>query len=123
MTLIKLRIEALNAQIKEYQERERREAMTQLPRGVSMSVPYTRKRKRLLAEITGEQMGLCSHDYRQHIAVCEEYDTEPTNFVIFAAEWLEVRAKVEETLGDEESNDDGGARNYNAMYYGKKGYE
>jgi len=38
-------------------------------------------------------MGLCSHDYRRHLAVCEEYDTEPTNFVVFAAEWLEVRAK------------------------------
>jgi hypothetical protein len=96
--------------------------MTQLPSGVTVSVPHTQKRKRLLAEITGEQMGLCSRDYRRHLAVCEEYDTEPTNFVIFAAEWLEVRAKVEKTPGDEELNYGGGARNYNAMYYGKKGY-
>jgi hypothetical protein len=103
-------------------KRERRETMTQLPSGVSMSVPHTQKRKRLLAEITGEQMGLCSRDYRQHLAVCEEYDTEPINFVIFAAEWLEVRAKVEKTPKGEGSNDDCGARNYNAMYYGKKGY-
>ena len=97
--------------------------MIHLPKGVSMSVPHTQKRKRLLAEITGEQMGLCSRDYRQHLAVCEEYDTEPTNFVIFAAEWLEVRAKVEKKPAGEESNDDCEARNYDAMYYGKKGYE
>jgi hypothetical protein len=103
-------------------KRGRSETMTQLSRGVSISAPHTRKRKRLLAEITGEQMGLCSRDYRRHLAVCEEYETEPTNFAIFAAEWLEVRAKVEKTPGDEESNDDGGTRNYNAMYYGKKGY-
>jgi hypothetical protein len=80
------------------------------------------KRKRLLAAITGEQMGLCSCDYRRHLVVCEEYDTEPTNFVIFAAEWLAVRAKVENTPGGEGVNDYRGARNYNAMYYGKTGY-
>ncbi|HEX5083236.1 MAG TPA: hypothetical protein VFY40_14415 [Blastocatellia bacterium] len=95
----------------------------QLPRGASKSALQTQNRKRLLAEITGEQMGLCSSDYRRHLAVCEEYDTEPTNFVIFAVEWLEVRAKAEKTPGGEGSNDDCGARNYNAMYYGKKGYE
>jgi len=97
--------------------------MIHLPKGASMSVPQTQKRKRLLAEITGEQMGLCSRDYRQHLAVCEEYDTEPTNFVIFAAEWLEVRAKVEKTPEGEGPNEDCQARNYDAMYYGKKGYE
>jgi hypothetical protein len=97
--------------------------MIQLPNGALISVPHTQKRKRLLGEITGEQMGLCSRDYRQHLAVCEEYDTEPTNFVIFAAEWLEVRAKVEKRPADEGSNDDCEARNYAAMYYGKKGYE
>src|SRR5262245_41380007 len=102
---------------------DRGRAMIDLPKVASLSVPQTQKRKRLLAEITGEQMGLCSRDYRQHIAVCEEYDTAPTNFVIFAAEWLEVRAKVEKTPVDEGSNDDCGARNYDAMYYGKKGYE
>jgi hypothetical protein len=101
-------------------ERDIRGTMMQLPSVASMSVPQ--KRKRLLAEITGEQMGLCSHDYRRHLAVCEEYDTEPTNFAIFAAEWLEVRAKVEKTPKGEGSNDDCGTRNYNAMYYGKKGY-
>jgi hypothetical protein len=68
--------------------------MMQLPRGASRSALQTQNRKRLLAEITGEQMGLCSRDYRQHLAVCEEYDTEPTNFAIFTVEWLEVRAKV-----------------------------
>jgi hypothetical protein len=97
--------------------------MIHLSEGASMSVPQTQKRKRLLAEITGEQMGLCSRDYRQHLAVCEEYDTEPTNFVIFAAEWLEVRAKVEKTLAGEWPTEDRQARNYDAMYYGKKGYE
>jgi hypothetical protein len=97
--------------------------MIHLPKGASMSVPHTQKRKRLLAEITGEQMGLCSRDYRQHLAVCEEYDTEPTNFVIFAAEWLEVRAKVEKTPEGEGPAEDRQARNYEAMYYGKKGYE
>jgi hypothetical protein len=97
--------------------------MIHLPNGASLSAPHTQKRKRLLAEITGEQMGLCSRDYRQHLAVCEEYDTEPTNFVIFAAEWLEVRAKVEKTPAGEEPTEDSQARNYNAMYYGKKGYE
>jgi hypothetical protein len=97
--------------------------MIHLPKGASMSVPQTQKRKRLLAEITGEQMGLCSRDYRQHLAVCEEYDTEPTNFVIFAAEWLEVRANVEKTPGGEGPTEDRQARNYDAMYYGKKGYE
>jgi hypothetical protein len=97
--------------------------MIQLPKGASISAPQTQKRRRLLAEITGEQMGHCSRDYRQHLAVCEEYDTEPTNFVIFAAEWLEVRAKVEKTPADEGSNDDREARNYAAMYHGKKGYE
>jgi hypothetical protein len=97
--------------------------MIHLPKGASMSVPQTQKRKRLLAEITGEQMGLCSRDYRQHLAVCEEYDTEPTNFVIFAAEWLEVRANVEKTPAGEELTEDRQARNYDAMYYGKKGYE
>ena len=97
--------------------------MIHLPNGASMSVPQTQKRKRLLAEITGEQMELCSRDYRQHLAVCEEYDTEPTNFVIFAAEWLEVRANVEKTPAEEEPTEDHQARNYDAMYYGKKGYE
>src|SRR5215813_715575 len=97
--------------------------MIHLPKGVSMSAPHTQKRKRLLAEITGEQMGLCSRDYRQHLAVCEEYDTEPTNFVIFAAEWLEVRAKVEKTPAGEAPTEGRQARNYDAMYYGKKGYE
>ena len=97
--------------------------MIHLLKGASMSAPQTQKRKRLLAEITGEQMGLCSRDYRQHLAVCEEYDTEPINFVIFAAEWLEVRAKVEKTPAGEGSKDDCEARNYDAMYYGKKGYE
>src|SRR5215813_1339531 len=97
--------------------------MIQLPKGASMIVPQTQKRKRLLAEITGEQMGLCSHDYRQHLAICEEYDTAPTNFVIFAAEWLEVRAKAGQTPAGEEAIDDCEARNYDAMYHGKKGYE
>jgi hypothetical protein len=97
--------------------------MIHLPKGASMSAPHTQKRKRLLAEITGEQMGLCSRDYRQHLAVCEEYDTEPTNFVIFAAEWLEVRAKVEKAPAGEGPTEDLQARNYDAMYYGKKGYE
>jgi hypothetical protein len=90
--------------------------------GAALSAPQTQKRKRLLAGITGEQMGLCSRDYRRHLAVCQEYNTEPTNFVIFAAEWLEVRAKMEKTPAGEGSSDDFGARNYNAMYYGKKGY-
>ena len=97
--------------------------MIHLPKGASMSVPHTQKRKRLLAEITGEQMGLCSRDYRQHLAVCEEYDTEPTNFVIFAAEWLEVRAKVENTPAGDGPNEERQACNYGARYYGKKGYE
>jgi hypothetical protein len=97
--------------------------MIHLPKGASMSVPQTQKRKALLAEITGEQMGLCSRDYRQHLAVCEEYETEPTNFVIFAAEWLEVRAKTEKTPAGVGPNEDCQARNYDAMYYGKKGYE
>ena len=97
--------------------------MIQIPKGATVSAPQTQKRKRLLAEITGEQMGLCSRDYRQHLAVCEEYDTEPTNFAIFAAEWLEVRAKGEKTLAGEELIEDSQARNYDAMYYGKKGYE
>jgi hypothetical protein len=39
-----------------------------------------------------------------------------------AAEWIEARAKAEKTLGGERSNDDCGARNYNAMRYGKKGH-
>jgi hypothetical protein len=97
--------------------------MIQLPRAASRNAPQTQNRKRLLAEITGEQMGLCSRDYRRHLAVCEEYHTEPTNFVIFAAEWLEVRAKGERTPAGEGSNEDCQARNYDAMYYGKKGYE
>jgi hypothetical protein len=96
--------------------------MIQLLKGASIA-SQTQKRKRLLAEITGEQMGLCSRDYRQHLAVCEEYDTEPTNFVIFAAEWLEVRAKAEKTPAGEGAAEDRQARNYDAMYYGKKGYE
>jgi hypothetical protein len=104
-------------------KREGGGAMMQLPRGASRSALQTQNRKRLLADITGEQMGLCSRDYRRHLAVCEEYDTEPTNFATFATEWLEVRAKVEKTLVDEGSNDNGEARNYGAMYYGKKGYE
>ena len=104
-------------------KRERKGTMIHSPKGASMSVPQTQKRKRLLAEITGEQMGLCSRDYRQHLAVCEEYDTEPTNFVVFAAEWLEVRANVEKTPAGEEPTEDRQARNYDAMYYGKKGYE
>ena len=97
--------------------------MMQLPMGASRSALQTQNRKRLLAEVTGEQMGLCSRDYRQHLAVCEEYDTEPTNFVVFAAEWLEVRAKVEKTPAGGGPNEDRQARNYDAMYYGKKGYE
>src|SRR4029453_1027839 len=97
--------------------------MIHLPNGASLSAPHTQKRKRLLAEITGEQMGLCSRDYRQHLAVCEEYDTEPTNFAIFTVEWLEVRAKVEGTPAGEWPNDDCRARNYNAMYHGITGYE
>ncbi|MBO0857053.1 MAG: hypothetical protein J2P21_01080 [Chloracidobacterium sp.] len=67
-------------------------------------------------------MGLCSHDYRRHLAVCEEYDTEPTNFVIFAIEWLEVRSKGEKTRADEWSDEDRHTRNYNAMYHGNNGY-
>src|SRR5882672_5484709 len=97
--------------------------MIQSSNGASISALRTRKRKQLLAEITGEQMGLCSRDYRQHLAVCEEYDTEPTNFVVFAAEWLEVRAKAEKTPAIEGPAEDCQARNYDAMYYGKKGYE
>jgi hypothetical protein len=97
--------------------------MIELLKGASISALQTQKRKRLLAEITGEQMGLCSRDYRQHLAVCEEYDTEPINFVIFAAEWLEVRAKAEKTAAGEGPTEDRQARNYDAMYYGKKGYE
>src|SRR4030095_9562222 len=97
--------------------------MIHLPKGASMSAPQTQKRKRLLAEITGEQMGLCSRDYRQHLAVCDEYGAEPTNFVIFAAEWLEVRANVEKKPAGEGPAEDRQARNYDAMYYGKKGYE
>lgn len=97
--------------------------MTQLPRGSSRSALQTQNRKRMFAEITGEQMGLCSRDYRQHLAVCEEYETEPTNFAIFAVEWLEVRAKGEKTPADEGLYEDSQARNYDAMYYGKKGYE
>jgi hypothetical protein len=97
--------------------------MIQLPRGASKSALQTQNRKRLLAEITGEQLGLCSRDYRRHLVVCEEYDTEPTNFAIFAVEWLEVRAKGEKTRADEWSDEDRQARNYNAMYYGKIGYE
>ncbi|MBO0857287.1 MAG: hypothetical protein J2P21_02315 [Chloracidobacterium sp.] len=97
--------------------------MTQLPKGAPTSATQTQKRKRLLAEITGEQMGLCSRDYHRHIAVCEEYDTAPINFVIFAAEWLESRANGEKARVDEGSNEDSQGRNYNAMYYGKKGYE
>ncbi len=60
---------------------------------------------------------------RRRLAFCEEYGAEPTNFVIFVAEWLEVRAKAEKTLGSEGPNEDRQARNYDAMYYGKKGYE
>ena len=97
--------------------------MMQLPRGASRSSLQTQNRKRLLAEITGEQMGHCSRDYRHHLAVCEEYDTEPTNFATFAVEWLEVRAKVDETPAGEGANDDRQARNYGAMYHGIKGYE
>ena len=97
--------------------------MMQLPRGASRSALQTQNRKRLLAEITGEQMGRCSRDYRQHLSVCEEYDTEPANFVIFAVEWLESRAKMENSPAGEASNEDRLARNYGAMYYGKKGYE
>jgi hypothetical protein len=44
-------------------------------------------------------MGLCSREYRRYLAVCEKYGAEPTNFAIFAAEWLEVRTKAEKTLG------------------------
>jgi hypothetical protein len=97
--------------------------MIQLPRAASSNAPQTQNRKRLLAEITSEQMELCSREYRRHFAVCEEYGAEPTNFVIFAAEWLEVRAKAEKTLGGEVPNEDRQARNYDAMYYDKKGYE
>lgn len=97
--------------------------MIQLPKVAPRNAPQTQNRRRLLAEITGEQMGLCSRDYRQHIAVCEEYNTAPTNFVIFAAEWLEVRSKGERTPAGEGLNEDCQARNYDAMYYGKKGYE
>src|SRR2546425_3507301 len=97
--------------------------MIQLPKVASINAPQTQKRKRLLAEITGEQMGLCSRDYRRHLAVCEEYGAEPINFVIFAAEWLEVRAKAEKTLAGEGPIEDRQARNYDAMYHGKKGYE
>ena len=104
-------------------EGERRGTMMQLPRGASRNALQTQNRKRLLAEITGEQMGLCSRDYRQHLAVCEEYDTEPTNFTIFTIEWLEVRANVEKTPAGEWPNDDCGARNYDAMYHGITGYE
>jgi hypothetical protein len=57
-----------------------------------------------------------------HAAPLDVSAQSPLNFVIFAAEWLEVRAKVGETPGGEGSNDDCEARNYNAMYYGKKGY-
>ena len=97
--------------------------MIRLPRASARNAPQTQNRKRLLAEITSEQMGLCSRDYRRHLAVCEEYGAEPTNFVIFAAEWLEVRAKAEKTPAGEGPTEDRQARNYDAMYYGKKGYE
>src|SRR5262245_22904924 len=119
--MVKRRIKMLKLQIEEVHDRKG--TMIQLLRGAPMATTQTQKRKRLLADITGEQMGLCSHDYRQHLAICEEYDTEPSNFVIFAAEWLEVRAKGEKTPADEGSNEDCQARNYDAMYYGKKGYE
>jgi hypothetical protein len=97
--------------------------MTRLPRAALKNARRKQNRKRMLAEITSEQMGLCSRDYRQHLAVCEEYNTEPTKFVTFAAEWLEVLAKGEKTPAGEGSNEDCQARNYDAMYYGKKGYE
>jgi hypothetical protein len=73
--------------------------MIQLPGAASSNAPQTQNRKRLLAEITSEQMELCSREYRRHLAVCEVYGAEATDFVIFAAEWLEVRAKAEKTLG------------------------
>jgi hypothetical protein len=97
--------------------------MIRLPRASSRNAPQTQKRKRLLAEITSEQMGLCSRDYRRHLAVCEEYETEPTNFAIFTIEWLEVRAKTEKTPAGDGPAEDGLARNYGAMFHGKKGFE
>ena len=104
-------------------EGERRGTMMQLPRGASRSALQTQNRKRLLAEITGEQIGLCSRDYRRHLAVCEEYGAEPTNFAIFTIEWLEVRAKTEKTPAGDGPAEDSQARNYDAMYHGKKGFE
>ena len=71
--------------------------MIRLPRASARNAPQTQNRKRLLADITSEQMGLCSRDYRRHLAVCEEYGAEPTNFAIFTIEWLEVRAKTDKT--------------------------
>ncbi len=97
--------------------------MIRLPRASARNAPQTQNRKRLLAEITGEQMGLCSRDYRRHLTICEEYGAEPTNFATFTIEWLEVRAKTEKTPAGEGLTDDRQARNYDAMYHGKKGFE
>jgi hypothetical protein len=97
--------------------------MIRLPRASARNAPQTQNRKRLLAEITNEQMGLCSRDYRRHLAVCEEYGAEPTNFAIFTIEWLEVRAKTEKTPAGDGPAEDSQARNYDAMYHGKKGFE
>ena len=97
--------------------------MIRLPRTSARNAPQTQNRKRLLAEITSEQLGLCSSDYRRRLAICEEYGAEPTNFAIFTIEWLEVRAKPDKTPAGDGPAEDCQARNYGAMFHGKKGFE
>ena len=97
--------------------------MIRLPRASARNAPQTQNRKRLLAEITSEQLGLCSRDYRRHLAVCEEYGAEPTNFAIFTIEWLEVRAKTDKTPAGDRPAEDCLAGNYGAIFHGKKGFE
>jgi hypothetical protein len=97
--------------------------MIRLPRALASNAPQTQNRKRLLAEITSEQLGLCSRDYRRHLAVCEEYGVEPTNFAIFTIGVLEVRAKPDKTPAGDGPAEDSQARNYGAMFHGKKGFE
>src|SRR5262245_7140104 len=70
-----------------YRAIKRDDQMIRLPRASARNAPQTQNRKRLLAEITSEQIGLCSRDYRRHLAVCEEYGAEPTNFAIFTIEF------------------------------------
>lgn len=84
-------------------------------------------RKRLVAEVSGEQLEACRRDYRQHLETCAKLDATAAPFDIFLIEWLECERGNRATATADASGDDsiyeGHGRSYDRMYEGKRGWD